>query len=184
MRQAGRRGFRSLSRRAHRKDRAPRVVIPDMVEPSPCPRCGGPRAWLAGLIEGPTLPVNCGGCGREANACPRCGWEWTGLPRSQRHSRRGTCISCQVIELAGRRRGAHAEDTVATPPPAFAATFDATRARSRLLQRLADAGEGAAEARYRCYRRFADVADQASRRAEAVARLEASLRELDDAAAA
>lgn len=137
------------------------------------------------MIEGPTLPVNCGGCGREANACPRCGWEWTGLPRSQRHARRGTCISCQVIDLAGRRQAARAAEVVAdAPPPAFAATFDATRARSRLLQRLADAGEAAAEARYRCYRRFGDVATQASRRAEAVARLEACLREIDDAAAA
>ncbi len=161
-----------------------------MVEPSPCPRCGGPRAWIAsasGASHGPTVPVNCGGCGREAHACPRCGWEWTGLPRAERTSRRGTCISCQVLELAGQRRRER-EELPPTVPTAFAGTFDATRARSRLLQRLADAGESAALSRYRAYRLFADVAQRASRRADAVARLEAQLRDddggtLDDIAA-
>jgi hypothetical protein len=129
---------------------------------------------MAGVGDGPTLPVNCGGCGREAHACPRCGWEWTGLPRSPRPSRRATCISCQVLDLASQRQ----RERQAAPemPPAFAGTFDATRARSRLLQRLADSSEGAAESRYRCFRLFADVATVASRRAEAVARLEARLR--------
>jgi hypothetical protein len=152
-----------------------------MVEPSPCPRCGGPRAWIAGAEHaGPTLPVNCGGCGREAHACPRCGWEWTGLPRSQRHARRGVCISCQVLDLASeRRQERQREDATARrerPPAAFAGAFDATRARSRLLQRLADAGEQAAELRYRCFQVFADTVEQADRRADAVARLEARLR--------
>jgi hypothetical protein len=157
----------------HRKVGAAAVVIAVMVEPSPCPRCGGGRAWLAGTIEGPTVPVSCGGCGREANACPRCGWEWTGLPRSQRHTRRGTCISCQVIELAGRRQ------RPAEVPSTFSNAFDPVRARSRLLQRLADAGEYSDEARYRCYQRFADIAEQATRRAEALARLEAGLRSIE-----
>ena len=135
---------------------------------------------MAGVGDGPTLPVNCGGCGREAHACPRCGWEWTGLPRVPRHSRRATCISCQVLELAGeRQRERRASREM---PPAFASTFDATRARSRLLQRLADSSEGAAESRYRCFRLFADVATTASRRAEAVARLEARLRGLGEEA--
>lgn len=156
-----------------------------MVEPSPCPRCGGPRAWLLGVENpGPTLPVNCGGCGREAHACPRCGWEWTGLPRSQRYARRGVCISCQVLDLAGEKRQerelADAEARRDRPPAAFAGAFDATRARSRLLQRLADAGEQAAEMRYRCFQVFADVVEQADRRADAVARLEARLRDADE----
>ena len=137
---------------------------------------------MAGVSQGPTLPVNCGGCGRAAHACPSCGWEWTGLPRSERHSRRGSCISCQVLELAGQRQRT---TTTATPeeqrevPLAFEASFDATRARSRLLQRLADAGESASQARYRCYRIFAEMASEASRRADAVARLEARLRDVD-----
>jgi hypothetical protein len=142
-----------------------------MVEPSPCPRCGSARFWSAGAVDGPTLPVRCDGCGRQADACPRCGWEWTGLPRSQRRARRGSCVSCQVLELAGRRQ--HAE-----VPPAFSDAFDDGKVRSRLLQRLADAGEGTGMSRYRAYRLFVEVADQADRRAEAVARLEAGLRRL------
>jgi hypothetical protein len=133
---------------------------------------------MAGAGEGPTLPVNCGGCGRAADACPRCGWEWTGLPRGQRLSRRGSCISCQVLEIAGTRQ--QERRASGQMPRAFATTFDSTRARSRLLQRLADASEGAAESRYRCFRLFADVATTASRRAEAVARLEARLRGLHE----
>ena len=181
-----------MMRQAHRKVRHPGVVIADMVEPSPCPRCGGPRAWMVGGEDpGPTLPVNCGSCGRDAHACPRCGWEWTGLPRSERQARRGACISCQVLELAGERQRARAVPAATAvtagapeiadrPPAAFAGTFDATRARSRLLQRLADSGEQAAESRYRCFTRFADVVVEASRRADAVARLEARLRGFQD----
>lgn len=142
-----------------------------MVEPSPCPRCGSARFWTAGTVDGPTVPVHCDACGRQANACPRCGWEWTGLPRSNRQARRGTCVSCQVLELAGRR---------ARPeiPPAFTDAFDPHRTRSRLLQRLADAGETSGMSRYRAYQLFAGLAQTASRRAEAVARLEAGLRRL------
>jgi hypothetical protein len=130
---------------------------------------------MAGAGGGPTLPVNCGGCGRAANACPRCGWEWTGLPRSHAAAHRGVCISCQVLDLAAERQHLGAAD-VDRPPSAFASTFDSTRARSRLLQRLADSTERTAETRYRCYRLFADVAIRAHRRADAVARLEAQLR--------
>jgi ferredoxin len=144
--------------------------MPDMVEPSPCPRCGSGRAWLAGPSHGPTVPVACGGCGRQADACPRCGWEWTGLPRSERPVRRGRCISCQVIELSGRRQ------RQGQPPDTFAAAFDPVRARSRLLQRLADTAEQSDESRYRCYRRFSAITAHAVRRADVVARLEAGLR--------
>lgn len=147
-----------------------------MVEPSPCPRCGAGRAWLAGAVEGPTVPVACGGCGRQANACPRCGWEWTGLPQAHRHTRRGTCISCQVIDLAGRR------NRPSEIPTTFSSAFDPVRARSRLLQRLADAAEHADEARYRCFQRFGDITADAVRRAEVVARLEAGLRRGDSSA--
>lgn len=169
---------RRAEARTHRKVGDPHVVIDSMVEPSPCPRCGGPRAWMAGTGAGATLPVNCGGCGREAHACPRCGWEWTGLPRGHRASHRGVCISCQVLDLAAQRpRHAVAVAEIDEPPPAFASAFDNnTRPRSRLLQRLADSTERTAETRYRCYRLFADVAGRASRRADAVARLEAQLR--------
>jgi len=142
-----------------------------MVEPSPCPRCGSARFWAAGTIDGPTVPVHCDGCGRHANACPRCGWEWTGLPRAQRHARRGTCVSCQVLDLAGQR----ARPQV---PQSFSDAFDDGRSRSRLLQRLADAGESSGMSRYRAFQLFSDVAVRASRRAEAVARLEAGLRRM------
>lgn len=141
------------------------------MEPSPCPRCGSARFWSAGTVEGPTLPVHCDGCGREAEACPRCGWEWTGLPRSQRQARRGSCVSCQVLELAGRRQRREV-------PRAFADAFDDSRTRSRLLQRLADSTEQHGHARYRAYRAFAGLAHEADRRAEAVARLEAGLRRM------
>ena len=142
---------------------------------------------VGGEDPGPTLPVNCGGCGRDAHACPRCGWEWTGLPRSERQARRGACISCQVLELAGERQqarrvaieAAEAPEAADLPPAAFAGAFDSTRARSRLLQRLADSGEQAAESRYRCFTRFSDVVVEASRRAEASARLDARLRGFD-----
>jgi hypothetical protein len=157
----------------HRKDRMGSVVIEDMVEPSPCPRCGSTRLWSTGTADGPTVPVRCQACGREANACPRCGWEWTGLPRSQRQARRGTCVSCQVLDLAGRRGRPQV-------PQVFSDAFDERRHRSRLLQRLADAGETSGESRYRAYQLFGEVADRASRRAEVVARLEAGLRQLGD----
>jgi hypothetical protein len=146
-----------------------------MVEPSPCPRCGSARFWAAGTIDGPTVPVHCDGCGRHANACPRCGWEWTGLPRSQRQARRGTCVSCQVIDLAERQQRP-------TVPQSFSDAFDDGKTRSRLLQRLADAGETSGMSRYRAFRLFSDVAVRASLRAEAVARLEAGLRRIDTAA--
>ncbi|HEV7678461.1 MAG TPA: hypothetical protein VGQ42_07835 [Candidatus Dormibacteraeota bacterium] len=136
-----------------------------MTQPSPCPRCGGSRAWC-GASDGPTVPVLCAACGREATACPSCGWEWTGLPRNPRLARRGTCISCQVLDLAGRRAS-----TTAVPE-----AFDERPTRSRLLQRLADVGEAEGESRWRCYRAFGEVVEQADRRAEAVARLEAGLR--------
>lgn len=140
-----------------------------MTHPSPCPRCGGARAW-SGSSEGPTVPVLCVACGREATACPRCGWEWTGLPSNPRLAARGSCISCRVIHLAGRR---------AAPGEGIPAGFGERPQRSRLLQRLADAGEAEAESRWRCYRLFAGVADKAGRRAAAVARLECELRALD-----
>lgn len=111
----------------------------------------------------------CAGCGREATACPRCGWEWTGLPRDPRLAARGSCISCRVIHLAGRRAS-----TDGVP-----ASFGDRHQRSRLLQRLADAGEADSEARWRSYRLFAGVAERARRRAEAVVRLECELRSLD-----
>jgi hypothetical protein len=117
--------------------------------------------------------VLCVDCGREATACPRCGWEWTGLPRDPRLARRGNCISCQVIHLAGRRAAEADVPAAFTPRPQ----------RSRLLQRLADAGEHSDEARYRCYQRFADIAEQATRRAEALARLEAGLRNIESSRA-
>jgi hypothetical protein len=138
-----------------------------MTQPSPCPRCGGARAW-SGAAEGHSVPVLCVECGREATACPRCGWEWTGLPRSPRVARRGRCISCQVIELSGRRAGAQH----------VPAAFGERPQRSRLLQRLADAGESESERRWRCYRTFGHVVARAGRRAEVVARLEAELRTL------
>jgi hypothetical protein len=141
------------------------------VEPSPCPRCGSVRFWSAGAAEGPTLPVHCDACGRHADACPRCGWEWTGLPRSQRNARRGTCVSCQVIELSGRRGRPEV-------PRAFADVFEEGRVRSRLLQRLADAGEQTGQSRYRAFQAFATLAEEAERRADAVARLEAGLRRM------
>lgn len=115
------------------------------------------------------MPVLCVDCGRAATACPRCGWEWTGLPRDPRLASRGSCISCRVIHLAGRR--ARSEG--------IPAGFGDRPQRSRLLQRLADAGEAESEARWRCYRVFAGVAAKAGRRAEAVARLECGLRALD-----
>ena len=139
-----------------------------MTHPSPCPRCGGERAW-SGPAEGSSVPVLCADCGREATACPRCGWEWTGLPRNPRLASRGSCISCQVIHLAGRR--ARSEGVPAG--------FGERPQRSRLLQRRADAGEAESEARWRCYRVFAGVAEKAGRRAAAVARLECELRALD-----
>lgn len=112
----------------------------------------------------------CADCGREATACPRCGWEWTGLPTDPRRARRGTCVSCQVIQLAGRRA-----TTGASVPEAFGARPQ----RSRLLQRLADAGEAESESRWRSYQLFVDVAARARIRAEAVVRLESELRTLD-----
>ncbi|HXA27918.1 MAG TPA: hypothetical protein VN193_04135 [Candidatus Angelobacter sp.] len=139
-----------------------------MTQPSPCPRCGGARAW-SGAPEGHTVPVLCVDCGREATACPRCGWEWTGLPRDPLLARRGTCVSCRVIHLAGQN--ARREDV----PAAFAERAQ----RSRLLQRLADAGEAESESRWRSYRVFGDVAEWARRRAEAVVRLEIELRGID-----
>jgi len=144
------------------------VVIQGMTHPSPCPRCGGERAW-SGSADGPSVPVLCVDCGREATACPRCGWEWTGLPRDPARARRGSCISCRVIELAGRRASTADLPTGFAPRPQ----------RSRLLQRLADAGEAEAESRWRCFRRFAPVVAEASRHADAVVRLEAELRSLD-----
>jgi hypothetical protein len=113
--------------------------------------------------------VLCIGCGREATACPRCGWEWTGLPRNPRLARRGSCVSCTVLELAGRRaaEGGRVPEAFGPRPQ-----------RSRLLQRLADAGEKETESRWRCYELFGDVVERAGRRAEAVARLEAELRSL------
>ncbi len=140
-----------------------------MVQPSPCPRCGGSRAW-SGASDGATVPVLCEGCGREATACPRCGWEWTGLPRNQRLARRGSCISCQVLTLAERQP--HSVGAKDVP-----AAFGDRPTRSRLLQRLADAGEAEGESRWRCYQIFGEVAERASRRAEAIARLEAGLRD-------
>jgi hypothetical protein len=73
-----------------------------------------------------------------------------------------------VLDLAGRRAGQ------ATVPKAF----DERPTRSRLLQRLADAGEAEGESRWRCYELFGEVVEQADRRAEAVARLEAGLRRM------
>jgi hypothetical protein len=141
-----------------------------MTTPSPCPKCGGVRAW-SGTAEAHTVPVLCVDCGREATACPRCGWEWTGLPRNPRLACRGSCISCQVIELTGRRAR---NDGVPE-------SFGGRPQRSRLLQSLADAGEADSEARWRSYRTFGDLVAQAGRRAEVVARLEAELRTLDAA---
>jgi hypothetical protein len=161
----------------HRKDCKAGVVIEDMVEPSPCPRCGSVRFWAAGTIDGPTVPVRCDACGRESSACPRCGWEWTGLPRSARAARRGACVSCAVIKLDARRSRPEI-------PRAFCDLFDERKHRSRLLQRLADAGEISGETRFRAYQLFGEVVTRASRRAEAVARLEAGLRLLGGAAAA
>jgi len=148
-----------------------------MTHPSPCPRCGGARAWY-GPSDGPTVPVLCTECGREAAACPSCGWEWTGLPRDPRLARRGACISCRVIHLAGRRAttGATATALVDELPAGF---VPRPQSRSRLLQRLADAGEAESEARWRCFRLFGEVAERAGRRAEAVVRLETELRSLD-----
>jgi hypothetical protein len=138
-----------------------------MTQPSPCPRCGAARAW-SGISDGPTVPVLCVECGREAAACPRCGWEWTGLPRNRRLARRGTCVSCRVLELVGRR-------AAGTEVPE---AFGERPQRSRLLQRLADVGEAESERRWRCYRTFGHVVARAGRRAEVVARLEAELRTL------
>jgi hypothetical protein len=77
-----------------------------------------------------------------------------------------------VIHLAGRR--ARSEG--------IPAGFGERPQRSRLLQRLADAGEAESEARWRTYRVFAGVAEKAGRRAAAVARLECELRSLDSRA--
>ena len=145
-----------------------------MTHPSPCPKCGGARAW-SGVTDGPNVPVLCVACGREATACPRCGWEWTGLPRDPRQAARGSCISCRVIELAGRRYTDRIEATGVSVPTGFAARPQ----RSRLLQRLADAGEAESESRWRSYRTFGAVAARATRRAQAVVRLECELRALD-----
>jgi hypothetical protein len=145
-----------------------------MTQPSPCPKCGGARAW-SGVTDGPNVPVLCVECGREATACPRCGWEWTGLPSNPRYAARGSCISCRVIDLAGRRHSDRAASASAGVPAGFVARPQ----RSRLLQRLADAGEAESESRWRSYRTFAPVAARATRRAEAVVRLECELRSID-----
>jgi hypothetical protein len=79
-----------------------------------------------------------------------------------------------VLDLAGRRA------VTATVPRAF----DERPTRSRLLQRLADAGAAEGESRWRCYRAFGEMVEQADRRAEAVARLEAGLRWLGAGAGA
>jgi len=124
--------------------------------------------------------VLCVACGREATACARCGWEWTGLPRDPRRARRGSCISCRVVSLAGKRATQTAQ-LVATEETedAVPAAFAGRPVRSRLLQRLADAGEAESDARWRSFRTFASVADRATRRAEAVIRLESELRSID-----
>jgi hypothetical protein len=85
-------------------------------------------------------------------------------------ARRGSCVSCRVIHLAGQRAGGSTG-----VPEAFAERSQ----RSRLLQRLADAGEAENDSRWRSYRIFGELADQARRRAEAVVRLEIELRTLD-----
>jgi hypothetical protein len=98
------------------------------------------------------------------------------LPRNQRLARRGHCISCQVLDLAGRRpEGVEVKD--------IPAAFGDRPTRSRLLQRLADAGEAEGESRWRCYQLFGEVVERASRRAEAIARLEAELRDRSASAA-
>jgi hypothetical protein len=73
-----------------------------------------------------------------------------------------------VIELSGRRAAA----------TALPEAFGERPQRSRLLQRLADAGGTEAERRWRSYRTFGHVVARAGRRAEVVARLEAELRTL------
>jgi hypothetical protein len=114
--------------------------------------------------------VLCVDCGREATACRRCGWEWTGLPHDPQLARRGSCVSCRVIHLAGQRAGR------ASGVPE---SFGERPQRSRLLQRLADAGEAENDSRWRSYRLFGVLAERAGRRAEAVVRLEIELRGLD-----
>ena len=150
-----------------------------MVEPSPCPRCGGVRAWKATGPEAATIPVLCGACGREASACPRCGWEWTGLPRNARAEHRIHCVSCRVLRISNDREMVGRGGQVEQPHnPSVPSAFASRSSRSRLLQRLADAGEADGEKRYRACRAFAEAVAEASRRAEVIARLEAGLRRL------
>src|SRR5205807_4988683 len=142
------------------------VELCNVVEPSPCPRCSGVRRWkdvAGGAVV--VAPVSCTGCDRLATACTRCGWEYSGrsldaggAPDADQPN---PCVSCVVVELAGRPR----------TPKAVVAT-GAPGATEHRAQHDADTLETLHRAWFSTHRTFADTVDEAMRRAIARARLE------------
>jgi hypothetical protein len=151
----------------------------DMVDPSPCPSCQASRVWLGRPSPGDEVsPVSCRVCGRTARACTRCGWEFTGVAGTEPmtvDAAPAGCVSCAALQLVGRRA-----------QPAAARVGGGRTLASRLQRRetsrgqlAADVAERGALSAYRARRTFITVVRDASLRAQARARLEASLQQLE-----
>jgi len=151
----------------------------NMVDPSPCPSCQASRVWLGQPVpDGEVSPVSCRACGRTARACTRCGWEYTGttgIEATGVETEPAGCVSCAALQLVGRRS-----------LPAASRVGGGRTLASRLQRRetsrgqlAADVAERGALSAYRARRTFDTVVRDASLRAQARARLEASLQQLD-----
>jgi len=172
-----------------------------MNQPSPCPQCHAERIWARAALGpyGVTHVAFCPGCARAATLCSRCGgelvlvrqssWAWAGRPRVETTLH---CPACRQAVPAAHPAPQPPALGVAAPAPAAplaresaapvsrdtVARFVADAPAPQVVQNVADDLEDRARTRYVRRRSLLGLVEEAARRADSLARLEASLARL------
>jgi len=173
-----------------------------MSQLTPCPQCHSERVWARAALGafGVTHVAFCPGCARAATICTRCGTELelvrqpgAGSPGLDAAGNLLQCPACRQEAtaaappltgaasrlLAGStRRSAAAPDAI-RPRRAALSSFVPGISAPPVVQRVADDSEHLAATRYTRRRRLVGLVDDAARRADALARLEAELSRLE-----
>jgi hypothetical protein len=174
-----------------------------MSQLSPCPQCRSERVWARAALGayGITHVAFCPGCARAATICTRCGtelvlmrqssWVSPGRPRVESMLQ---CPSCRQVTgspsapaatpgaASGTATGVSAW-SAATAGPATVrrsslSRFTADAPAPAVMQRVADDCEVLGTTRYVRRRQLLGMVEEASRRADAMARLEIELSRL------